>query len=90
MVDKLPKSKKTSSLAVPFSLSIFKKCVEYNIDFSLVKHLHFYDLQCLIIQFDINKVKDYLRQEEQKDLNKRGISSVKDISGNDALKFLGR
>ena len=90
MVNKLPKTKKLAPLTVPFSVKIFKKCIEYRIDFSLVKHLHLYDLQCLLIQFDIERLQDYFRQEEQKDLQKRGISSVKDISGNDALKFLGR
>lgn len=77
-------------MTVPFSIRIFKKCIEYHIDSLLVKHLHFYDLQCLIFQFEIDKIQEYLRNEERRALQKRGIDSVKDISGNEALKFLGR
>lgn len=90
MVDKLPKTKRNLTLAVPFSISVFKKCVEHNIDFLLVKHLHFYDLQCLIFQFEIAKIQDYLNRKESEKLQKQGIGSIKDISGNDVLKFLGR
>ena len=89
-MDKLPKVKNSSSLAVPFSIRIFKKCVEHGIDSSLIKHLHFYDLQCLIFQFEIAKIQDYLRHKESEALQKRGIGAVKDISGNEVLKFLGR
>lgn len=90
MVNKLPKVKSLKTPAVPFSISIFKKCIEHNIDASLVKHLHLYDLQCLIFQFEIDRIKEYLKQKEQEELRKQGIGEVKNISGNDVLKFLGR
>lgn len=75
---------------MPLSIRILKKCIEHRIDASLIKHLHFYDLQCLIFQFDIAKIQDYLKHRETQDLQKRGIDGIKDISGKDALKFLGR
>lgn len=90
MVDKLPKVKSIKTPAVPFSISILKKCIDHGIDASLIKHLHLYDLQCLIFQFEIDRIKEYLRQKEQEELHKQGISEVKNISGNEALKFLGR
>ena len=88
MVNKLPKTKNANTLTVPFSIRIFKKCIEFGVDFALVKHLHLYDLQCLLIQFDTQKVLEYLKSEETKKLRARGISSVRDVSGSEALKLL--
>ena len=90
LIQKLPQSDQHVSLAVPFSIRIFKKCIEHKIDFSLVKHLHFYDLQCLIIQFDIQRIEAYFETENRKRLNAQGIKEVKHVSGSEALKFLGR
>ena len=77
-------------MAVPRSILVFKKCVHYKIDAILMKHLHFFDLQCLIIQFEIRDALNYLEAEKKDKLKKRGIKEVKQISGNEALKFLGR
>ena len=77
-------------MAVPYSITIFKKCIKHNIDSHLIKHLHFYDLQCLIIQFEISDIEKYLDAENKKKLKERGIKEVKDISGSEAIKFLGR
>jgi hypothetical protein len=60
------------------------------VSLDLARHLHFYDLQCLLIQFDIQKIEDYLKQEEKSKLQSRGIKDVKDISGADIKKFFGR
>ena len=69
---------------------IFKKCVKYRIDTALVKHLHLFDLQCLLMQFETEDIQQYLSQKEKERLRSRGIKEVKDISGSDAVKFLGR
>lgn len=90
MVKKLPEQKGMKPLAVPFSLTILKKCIKYKIDTGLVKHLHLFDLQCLIIQFETQDVLDYLKHQEKERLRSQGIKEVKDISGADAVKFLGR
>lgn len=90
MTKKLPEQKGMKPLAVPFSLTIFKKCIKYGIDTTLVKHLHLFDLQCLIIQLETQDVLAYLRQQEREQLRSQGIKEVKDISGADAIKFLGR
>lgn len=75
---------------MPLSLKIFKKCIKHRIDTQLVKHLHFFDLQCLIIQMDTSDVIQYLKMEKDKKMKEKGIKEVKNISGNEALKFLGR
>lgn len=89
-MNKLPKTKSSSSLPVPFSISIFKKCIDHNIDPAHIKHLHLYDLQCLIIQLEAQRITDYLQRKSSADLQKRNIGEVQDIDGNAALKFLGR
>ena len=90
LVKKLPEQKGIRPLAVPFSLTILKKCVKYRIDAALIKHLHLFDLQCLIMQFETQDILDYLRQKDKEKMRSRGIKEVKDISGADAVKFLGR
>lgn len=90
MIKHMPKSSQNDSLTVPFSIRIFRKCIEYHIDPALIRHLHLYDLECLLIQFDIQKVKEYLDAEQKKSLKSQGIKEIKDIDGNEALKFLGR
>lgn len=73
---------------MPLSIRVLKRCIDRRIDSSLIKHLHFFDLQCLLIQFDIGDIQEYFRAEEKERLRKKGVSSVKDISGNDAIRFL--
>lgn len=85
---KLPQKKSYAPLAVPLSLKILKKCIEYRIDGDLIRRMHFFDLQCIIIQFDIQKVQEYLDSKEKQRLNSQGISEVRQISGNEALRFL--
>lgn len=89
LLKKLPKTRDNSpKLAVPLSIRMYKKCVEHQIDMSLVKHLHFYDLQCLIIQMDISNIRRYLDSKKKDELNARGISEVEKVSGADAVRFL--
>lgn len=88
LVSKLPSPKGHKPLAVPLSIRIFQKCIEHKIDFSLVRHLHFFDLQCLIFRFEIQRVEDYLNYADKQSMKAQGIKEIKDISGNEALKFL--
>lgn len=90
LVKKLPPQKEKKHLAVPFSITVFKKCIKYKISTDLMKSLHFFDLQCLIIQFEIQDIQEYFSAKEKERLKARGIKEVKDISGEDAIKFLGR
>lgn len=75
---------------MPFSITILKKCIKYRIDSVLIKHLHMFDLQCLLIQFETQDIIQYLKEKEKENMRSRGISEVRDISGADAIKFLGR
>ena len=54
----------------------------------LIRHLHFFDLQCLIMQFEADDIQQYLKSEEKARLQSRGIKDISDISGADAIKFL--
>ena len=90
LVKKLPETKSQKNLAVPFFILITKRCVQNKIDPYLVQHLHFYDLQCLLLQLEIDKIVQYLEAEEREKLKARGIKKVTPISGNEALKLLGR
>ena len=92
LVKRLPKNNKRNfeSLPVPFSIMILKKCIKYRIDSALIKHLHLYDLQCLIFQFEIQDIQQYLEHKDMEKMKSRGIKEIKDISGAEAIKFLGR
>lgn len=90
MVKRLPEQKGIKPLPVPFSLTILKKCVKYRIDTALIKHLHMFDLQCLLIQFETQDIIQYLKEMEKQQMRSQGIKEVKDISGAEAIKFLGR
>jgi hypothetical protein len=77
-------------LAVPRSIRIFQACVKYGIDTALIKHLHMYDLQCLIFQFEIQDVQQYLDAEKRDKMRSQGLKEIKEISGAEAIRFLGR
>ena len=75
-------------MAVPYFIIILRKCVHYRIDTELIKHLHFYDLQCLLIQFEIQDIERYLEYEHKQRLKDKNIERVDHVSGTDAVKFL--
>ena len=89
LIKKLPEAKNRQSLAVPLSIKIYLKCTQYNLDFQLVRHLHFFDLQCVLIKKDIAAIEEYLDKEQKLREQKSG-ANVKEVSGLDAKKFLGR
>lgn len=77
-------------LAVPLSIRIFHKCTLRGIPAELIRHMHFFDLQCLLMRFDIDDAVQYLEQRNKDELHKQGIAEVRDIDGTEALRFLGR
>lgn len=73
--------------AVPRVITLFQKCVEHQIQDSLIRRLHFNDLYVLILSLDIANVKQALRQQSRSQERRAG-RDVRDISQNDAVKFL--
>lgn len=88
LIQKVPQNKNDIPLAVPLSIRVLRKCVSRGVDSLLIKHLHFYDLQCLLMQFDIADIESYLEREGKDKLRRRGIAEVREISGAEAVKFL--
>lgn len=64
---------KPQAAGAPFILTLMQKCIEHNIPYSLMERLNYTDLLYLVVEYDILKVKDYLRQKEQERLSKRGV-----------------
>lgn len=75
---------------MPFSILLLKKCITYGIDGITIKSLHMFDLQALVLQFEIKELETYFYQLNQKKLQERGISEVEKVDGNKALKLFGR
>jgi hypothetical protein len=90
LVKQLPSDsvKSGNSVSVPFSLMIRKKCIKHGIDTQMQKTMHLYDLQCLLIQFEIEDVRHCLEEIHKTKLKQRGISGIRHLNGNEALKFL--
>jgi len=57
----------------PFIFILIKKCITYNIPYALMERLNYTDLLALVIEYDIQTVKEYLRQKERDRLSKRGV-----------------
>ena len=72
---------------MPRVITLFQKCVEHKIQDCLIKRLHFNDLYVLILSLDIQNIKNALRHK-QKMANKNKGVEVRDISPEEAVKFL--
>lgn len=57
----------------PFIFTLMKKCITYKIPYDLMDRLNYTDLLYMVVEYDIQTVKDYLRQKEQDRLQKRGV-----------------
>lgn len=75
-------------LAVPRLITLFQKCVEHNIQNCLIERMHFNDLYVLILSLDIANLKQILRQRREASSKRRGNIEVRDISQEDAVRFL--
>jgi hypothetical protein len=62
-------------------------CSSYSIDSALIKNLHFFDLQSIIIDCQIDKVKEYLKAKKQHKEQKDGIET-RHIEGKEVLNYL--
>jgi hypothetical protein len=90
LIKRLPKKNgHEKPLTVPYSVLIRKKASDYNIDGYTVSRMHFYDLQCLIIQFEIQAINEYFDTQRKRKLHERGISECSRVGGNDARKLFG-
>ena len=75
-------------LTVPRAITLFQKCVEHNIQNCLIERLHFNDLYVLILSLDIANLKQILRQRRNAKSKADGNIEIRDISQEDAVKFL--
>lgn len=75
---------------VLFSILLLKKCAKFNIDGYVIKSLHMFDLQELIIEFEISEIESYFEHQRKQKMQSRGICEITKVSGNDALRLFGR
>lgn len=74
-------------LSMPRVLQIMQKCVEHGVQDSLLQRLHFNDLYVLCLSFDIQNMRQAIRNRQKTNAAKRGVT-VRDVEQNDAIKFL--
>lgn len=74
-------------LAMPRVMTIFQKCIEHEVQDCLIQRLHFNELYVLLLSLDIQNLKQILRSRRSDAMKKRNID-VRDVSQDDALKFL--
>jgi hypothetical protein len=72
---------------MPRVLQIMQKCVEHGVQDSLLQRLHFNDLYVLCLSFDIQNMRQAIRNRQKTNAAKRGVT-VRDVEQNDAIKFL--
>lgn len=64
---------------------LLKKAIGYNISYDLMKRLNYYDLLALIVEYDIENIREHLRQLQKQNDAKHG-RNVKVASNEDILK----
>nr|DAN03197.1 MAG TPA: hypothetical protein [Caudoviricetes sp.] len=74
-------------LTVPRYIAIMQKCVEHKIQDVFIARSHFNDLYVLIMSIDIANLKQMIRQMRTAKAKEKNIS-IRDVSQNDAVKFL--
>jgi len=70
----------------PYILTLIKKCSKYNISYELMCNLNFYDLQYLIIEYEIENLQEVLRRKETERLSSLGLEVV-DATDEDILRM---
>jgi len=70
---KIPGSAKPQAVNAPFIFTLIKKCIQYKIPTDLMERLNYTDLLYMVVEYDIQSIKDYLRSKERERLNKRGV-----------------
>lgn len=70
----------------PFIFTLIKKCIHYKIPTDLMDRLNYTDLLYMVVEYDIQSIKDYLRSKERERLDKRGVE-VTQISPEQTAAF---
>jgi hypothetical protein len=83
---RIAQSAKPQAASAPFILTLIKKCNSYKIPYSLMERLNYTDLLYMVVDQDIDTIKDYLRQKEQDRLSKRGVE-VQELNPEQAAAF---
>ena len=86
-LDPRTKSNRKNVLIVPRFITLMQKCVEHKIQDVFIRNAHFTDLYVLLLSLDIANYKQMLKQRAADKRRKSNIE-VRDISQNDAIKFL--
>lgn len=73
---KIPSTTKVSKCNPPFIFTLLKKCKTYCISYELMCRLNYFDLLYLIVEFDIEAIRENLHQLEMNRLEKRGVEIV--------------
>lgn len=73
---------------MPRVITIYKKCVTYNIPDILIKRLHYNDLLLMILGLDIAEIRHILTVEKKQKLQKQGIKEIKKLSAQEAVNFM--
>lgn len=60
----------------PFILSLIQKAYTYGLEWNLMKKMKYHDLLALLIEYDISKVQEHLRQKEQQRQSQKGFTKV--------------
>lgn len=79
---------KDNLFTMPLSLRILKVAIKYDISPELIKRLHFFDLQSLILSFNIDFIQQEFKNKRKQRLNERGIDEVEYYKGKNILKIL--
>lgn len=82
-----PKPDNRKTLIVPRYISIMQKCVEHRIPDVFIVKSHFNDLYVLIMSIDIANLKHAIRELKKAKAPRRNYN-VRDVSGEEAVKFL--
>ena len=74
-------------LESPNSLMILKNAISSGIDGYIIKTLNYIDLQTLVLNLNIDKVKQLLKELRQQQLSKRGIKAEEEATASDYEKL---
>lgn len=82
------KEPKNKILAVPRIITIYQSCIKHKVQDILIKRLHFNDLHVLLMSLDISELKQAIKQLKREKMRSKDSAHVKELSPNDAVKFL--
>lgn len=80
--------KEKAPLPVPRIITILQRCVTHGIQDSLISHLHYNDLQLLLMSLDIDKVREAIKAYRRAKMRSHGVEDVQELSASEAVKFL--